>query len=318
MLKVSIIVAIYNIENELKDCLNSLKKQTYTDLEVLMVDDGSTDNSSRIARKFASNDSRFIYLRKKNGGLSDARNYGLDLASGSLLMFVDGDDYLTDYAIELVVDSFSKSERLDVMLCNAFVLKDGKLEEHNKDLHILTPKPGHEILKILLDKKAYKPTVWCNVYSAEFIRKNSLYFVKGLIHEDEEWLPRVLLKAKKVIYCPIKFYTYKADRSDSIMNKKGSLKHCKAKFFICHSLQNLYESYMDSGLISVTECETYCDYLSRMYMSTVVFVVNWNQYLKLIDRNLPFKLACSLKTKIKSLIFFLSPKVYRKLLDVMS
>ena len=99
-MKYDIIIPIYNIQQDLEKCLNSILRQTYGNFRAIMVDDGSTDQSSFIAKSFAAKDSRFEYYRKENGGLSDARNYGIAKASSEYLLFVDGDDFLEERALD--------------------------------------------------------------------------------------------------------------------------------------------------------------------------------------------------------------------------
>ena len=99
---ISIIVPIYNVEQYLNRCIESLVNQTYTNLEILLIDDGSTDNSGKLAEKWISNDQRIKVYHKKNGGLSDARNYGIKYAKGKYLSFVDSDDYVDMRFIEIL------------------------------------------------------------------------------------------------------------------------------------------------------------------------------------------------------------------------
>src|SRR3954469_3268168 len=103
MPRVSVVVPIYNVEAYLRECLESLADQTFEDLEVIMVDDGSTDGSAAIAEAFAARDARFILITQANGGLSAARNTGIDVATGEFLAFVDSDDVVAPNAYELLV-----------------------------------------------------------------------------------------------------------------------------------------------------------------------------------------------------------------------
>ena len=109
---VSIIVPVYNLEGYVTNCLNSLVNQTYRNLEILCIDDGSTDKSADMIKAFAEKDDRVIYLYKENGGVSSARNMGLDMFKGEYVMFVDGDDYLHPQAVEMLFFPFSQSHIL--------------------------------------------------------------------------------------------------------------------------------------------------------------------------------------------------------------
>ena len=106
---VSIIVPVYNLEGYVTNCLNSLVNQTYRNLEILCIDDGSADKSADVIKAFAEKDDRVIYLYKENGGVSSARNMGLDMFKGEYVMFVDGDDYLHPQAVDLFIKAKIKS-----------------------------------------------------------------------------------------------------------------------------------------------------------------------------------------------------------------
>ena len=108
-MRYDIIIPIYNIEQELGKCLDSIRHQAYGNFQAILVDDGSTDQSPSIAKSFAQKDSRFAYYRKENGGLSDARNYGIAKSSSDYLLFVDGDDFLEEYALSTVERELSSS-----------------------------------------------------------------------------------------------------------------------------------------------------------------------------------------------------------------
>lgn len=114
---VSVIVPIYNVQQFLNDCLNSISKQSYNNIEVLLIDDGSTDLSGKIASDFSRNDKRFFYYKKSNGGLSSARNYGIELAKGDWLVFIDSDDLVSPHFIEKLLNLVNKT-KTDIGICN--------------------------------------------------------------------------------------------------------------------------------------------------------------------------------------------------------
>lgn len=124
--KISVIVPIYNVENYLTDCVNSILQQTYQNLEIILVDDGSTDHCPEMCDEFAKKDSRIVVIHKKNGGVSDARNAGLDRVSGEYIGFVDGDDYLSQDMYQVLLDKILDTDA-DMAICN-FLFVD----EHHK------------------------------------------------------------------------------------------------------------------------------------------------------------------------------------------
>ena len=124
--KVSVIVAAYNIQDYIVKCLKSIANQTYKNFEVIVVDDGSSDNTGKLADEFAENDKRFIVIHKENGGVSSARNRGIDIASGDFIGFVDGDDIIEDDMYEMLVNNAIKYNA-DISHCGY------KLVENNKE-----------------------------------------------------------------------------------------------------------------------------------------------------------------------------------------
>ena len=115
---VSVIVPIYNVEDYLLTCIKSILNQTYTNIEVILVNDGSTDKSLDICKKIIRNDSRVRLISKKNGGLSEARNFGIDEALGEYYLFVDSDDYIKEDMIEKMVIAMNKERNIDLVICN--------------------------------------------------------------------------------------------------------------------------------------------------------------------------------------------------------
>lgn len=124
--QISVIIPIYNVEKYLSDCVESVLKQTYTDLEIILVDDGSQDASGQICDDYAKQDSRVQVIHKKNGGLSSARNAGIDQATGQYFFFLDSDDWIAENALELLYKEI-KSTGSDLALCNMqYVDEQGK------------------------------------------------------------------------------------------------------------------------------------------------------------------------------------------------
>lgn len=125
MCEISIIVPVYKVEPYLRKCVDSILAQTFTDFEVILVDDGSPDNSGKICDEYASKDSRVRVIHKKNGGLSSARNAGIDVARGKYLGFVDSDDYIEKDMYELLYDNIVK-EQADLSICGIYDVYEGK------------------------------------------------------------------------------------------------------------------------------------------------------------------------------------------------
>lgn len=214
---VSVIVPIYNVEKFLEKCLLSIKNQTFRNYEVLLIDDGSTDNSKKICEDFVKNDNRMKYFYKQNGGLSDARNYGLKYAKGNYLVFVDSDDYLEESFLATLYDGITKNNA-EVSVCS-FCLND---EKGNKLLDLSLNDSdaiidGRELLRRTTEyENGYSYTVvWNKMYRRELFK--DLKFKYGRLYEDEWISHHLYLNVKKVYLIDIPLYHY-VQRQKSITN----------------------------------------------------------------------------------------------------
>ena len=193
---VSIIVPVYNVEKYIRSCVDSILTQTYENLQVILVDDGTLDNSGKICDEFAKKDNRVTVIHKENGGLSSARNEGLDVASGDYIMFVDGDDYLADNAVEILL---SANEKYDADFVQ-FELIHTECEDYIKNS--VNEKYNVQIITDL-DKMYWKmyETVGSGESACTKLYKKHLFdglkFKEGIIHEDVYFTLFMLQKAKK-------------------------------------------------------------------------------------------------------------------------
>ncbi|MFR2551722.1 MAG: glycosyltransferase [Clostridioides difficile] len=139
MPKISIIVPVYNVEKYLEKCVRSILAQTFTDFELILVDDGSLDSSGAMCDQFAEQDQRVKVIHKENGGLSDARNAGIELATGEYLGFVDSDDYIADDMYELLYTNIVK-EDADLSICGIYDVYEGKEPVEKQQQYIVLDK----------------------------------------------------------------------------------------------------------------------------------------------------------------------------------
>lgn len=190
-IKVSVIVPIYNVEPYLEECLLSLEKQTLTGIEVILVNDGSTDDSGVIARKYAEKNENFSLIERANGGLSAARNTGLDKASGEYVYFLDADDYLLDNTLQILYTK-AKQGRLDVLKFVAYTFTEPFREfswtseggyKYKGDYPGIYK--GLDALQMFIDNDDASYPSCCLIFTKrETIEKNNLRFYEGIIHED--------------------------------------------------------------------------------------------------------------------------------------
>lgn len=203
--KVSIIIPVYNISEYIEECVKSLWNQTYNQLEIILINDGSTDNSGNICDELASKDKRIISVHKKNGGISEARNAGIDLASGEYLFFLDGDDYLENNTIEVLVHILEKN-KADI----SAILKVG----HSRITDEVIIGSSETMLYHLLNIPAVE--MWGKLYKKNLF--DNIRFPIGKKHEDLYILPTVIFGAEKIVVYHKGLYNYRV-REDSIMGK---------------------------------------------------------------------------------------------------
>ena len=190
--KISIIVPIYNVEKYLERCVDSLVNQTYENIEIILVDDGSPDYCPQLCDEYAKKDSRIVVIHKKNGGLSDARNYGLCKASGEYILYVDSDDYIELDSCEKLVNGMANN--VDMVVGAYKELRNNKVIEkrHSNLLQDKIYDAKEYVISAIKCDEWYAPA-WLNLYRRSFLIENNLYYKVGFYFEDIEMLPRLFL-----------------------------------------------------------------------------------------------------------------------------
>ena len=234
MPKVSVIVPIYNVEKYLEKCLDSLVNQTLEDIEIILVNDGSTDNSGQIAKEYASKyKEKIVYLEKQNGGLSDARNYGLEYAKGDYISFVDSDDYISKNLYSELARYMEEDYDMVKFGILTVNLKNNKITQN--ETKQFESKTGEEAFDILYKTDKMTEVAWGYLYKASFWKENNFKFTKDMYHEDFGLIPLVILKAKKVASTNILGYYYvQSDKSitrNSDEKKKLKMSYDLLKFY---------------------------------------------------------------------------------------
>ncbi|GAB3711983.1 glycosyltransferase family 2 protein [Flavobacterium koreense] len=181
-MKISIIIPVYNVAQYLRQCLDSVLSQSYNNIEIILVNDGSTDDSLSICEEYLQKDERILLLNKANGGLSDARNFGLPKATGDYIWFVDSDDWIVSNAIEILVANLSKleCEVLGFSFINYFE-DTNKFSEIAYSQSIALTTGNDYILKSTF----FFPSAWSHIYSRAFLEKHQLTFKVNQLHEDD-------------------------------------------------------------------------------------------------------------------------------------
>ncbi|MDR0547091.1 MAG: glycosyltransferase [Dysgonamonadaceae bacterium] len=208
MEKVSLIIPVYNVEKLLPKCLDSAMGQTYPELEIIVVNDGSPDRSDRVIAGYAAKDSRIVTVNKPNGGLSDARNAGMKVATGQYLCFLDGDDWLDSDFVERMLNQMITNQ-LDLVCCDyRYVWADG----HSIDKHFLDGLPPafsqREAIAAFL-KQQMLASVAIKMFRRQLCLENQLEFEQGVLWEDLLFTMQYLFHCKKVGIidgCPYNYF----------------------------------------------------------------------------------------------------------------
>lgn len=227
---ISIIVPVYKVEKYLKRCVDSILAQTYQNMEVILVDDGSPDNCGAICDRYKETDNRVVVIHKKNGGLSDARNAAIPLAKGEYISFIDSDDWISSYYVEHLYEAVAKCDA-DIGISwfeNVFVEKalQSKPEEPLSNYECLT---AEECLKKLLYQNGVEVCAWGKLYKTALIK--DLRYPAGKLYEDIPVTYEAVKQSKKIaVIGNVDYYYFQ--RTDSIQNiafnvrKMDGIEHC--------------------------------------------------------------------------------------------
>lgn len=284
MIKFSIIVAVYNIEKYIEQCIESIINQTYSAIEVILVNDGSTDNSLHILQEWQQKDRRIKIVNKKNGGLSSARNEGLKEATGDYVAYIDGDDWISLDMFErlsqkiykfkqpeIVTYSYIEYYSEDIQYIKSYNINDDELYQGNQ----------------FFEKSKFKVQAWSKIYKMSFLNKINLKFLEGRVHEDISYTIPLILCADKVINIDEPLYYYRQNRFGSIM---AHIKENNVDDFI-HALKFGYYFLQDKKKIT----SFYTKWLmNSFYRSCLTHLTNYKTLKYYMKKNKIEELVYSL------------------------
>lgn len=265
MMKLSIIIPVYNVEQYLQSCVQSVITQTYQDLQVILVNDGSTDSSGVLCDQLAQQDSRIQVVHKSNGGLSDARNAGFEVATGDYVAFLDSDDvYLLNDGLEQLM-ALAQAEQPDVLLFQAVdVYPHHQTVRKAYDVEYMATHSGAEVFAQLVRTQSFNMSACFQLIRCELLEQHQIYFEKGLLSEDVDWSLRLWCHVNKVHAINLPLYGYQ-HRDGSIsttytIRNLQSYEHIFAKFV---------QLYNERAVDDATESywQTTMGYLAQMYTS---------------------------------------------------
>lgn len=255
MIPISVIVPVYNVEKYLEDCLDSIRNQTWSDFECIMVNDGSTDQSGKICEDYAKRDSRFKVIQKENGGLSDARNTGIKAACGEYILFIDSDDWISCNMLERL---YQHAERfhLQITCCGVMTVDEiSKQQMERKELSAFCPENAVVSWKTCNTLQALNNITACNkLFQKKFLSDNNLLFEKGIKYEDIPFWSKTLFLADRIGCIPDSLYYYRIARADSIVNKKDfrGIPYARETQFKALQKHGLYPKYKNEFIACIT------------------------------------------------------------------
>lgn len=305
---ISIIVPVYNVELFLDDCVKSIVNQTYKNIEILLIDDGSKDNSGKMCDEYAKTDNRIKVIHKQNGGLSDARNYGIKKATGYYIMFVDSDDIISENIVSSLIQAINKSNS-DVSVCNLTHFQDGDLPLFS-DVKNVEDLSGKEALEDLLYQNFISTSSCAKLYKKGSI--SGITFVKGQRFEDNEFLFKVFSSVNKVTYVNANLYGYR-HREKSITTDMFSEKD----FDIIDIGKKILNEIKDENLKKAAIAYQ-CTNAFRIYLTADDEYLDDDRFLyckEFLNKNVALMIKnkkIRIKQKIASILYML--KIPRKIL----
>ena len=278
-MKTSIIIPVYNVEKYLENCIKSVLPLK-SELEILLIDDGSTDQSGKICDSLAEKDDRIRVIHKENGGLSDARNVGIENSTGDYLMFLDSDDFLDTKETERLLSKITDNTDAAIGLYREFYEGENLYRDEScvSFLQNTSVMIANDFLKIVpKDGKSCYLTAWRFIVKREVILKNNLYFFKGIYHEDEEWAPRLLFACDKINVTDCFFYCYRQAREGSIMGTVKPKRVWDTFTILEHNKRLLEQKSLDFAQREFLLCR-----MAALFCNNVInsYVLNRNDSVK--------------------------------------
>lgn len=285
---ISIIIPIYNVEKYLIECIESILEQNENDIEIILVNDGSTDNSGKIAEDYARKVKNIKFIHKKNGGLSSARNAGLEMASGEFVLFIDSDDSLFSQSISKIkaLIRLHKPELIYFSGIKTFDI-DGHIELYGNQENIICDS-GVNLYNILRKSKNYYTGVYYQCIKRKVLIENNITFYEGILHEDHLYTFRVFMSVNKCIATDEQIYKYRI-RENSIMTEKPDyIRRFEAFAITFNEMQNIYNNivnYFENNIELKKEVNNHINWIGWLAVKS---------YLRISDNNL-----CNIKNKMK-------------------
>lgn len=236
---ISIIIPVYNTDEYIKKCLMSVIRQTYKNLEIIIINDGSEDNSLSICEDIAEEDPRISIYSQKNGGIGFSRNHGIDLAKGKYIYFIDSDDSISPTCIESLVKLAMKYPSVDIVQGGMQVDQEPVSTYYNRK-HVPEYSANKKwIKKAFLRRKPIPVTPWNKLVRLDLIQRCNLYFINGIKHEDEDWSFYLAKNVQSIAFCFEVTYFYNRQNPHSVMHLCHELDARSWSIILSDFIQNI-------------------------------------------------------------------------------
>lgn len=301
--KISIIVPVYNVEKYIKKCIDSILAQTYKNYELLLINDGSTDNSGNICEEYRLKDNRITIINKENGGQADARNYGMEVAKGKYIIFIDADDYIDDNMLELLINPFLKYEDISFTSCGYYnVFLNDVLTNRNSGIEKILDKKQCEIS--LSRNKEICFMLWNKLFRRDIL--NNIRFIKGQLHEEIHFMREVCKVMNKCYYIDMPLYYYIRERDGNTESEFREQRLIALKEFDLFEKDMVIENNIDAAQsFSIMQMEFIISFYDKNKKNKQCKNQLKNKYNLLYKKNVN-----NIELRKKYKLFYYSPELF--------
>lgn len=313
-IKFSLIIPVYNTEKYLEKNINSIINQSYDNFEAIYLNDGSKDYSLKILKKYQKIDKRIKVIDKKNTGVSDTRNTGINKSTGDYICFVDSDDYLDKDFLKQLNDNIINNNNPELVKIKAISIdEDDKIVAEEIYSQGISNESGFEAFQRCVEFKYTIDSPWAFCYNAIYWKNNKFYFKIGTFHEDFGLIPEVLVKSKKVSFCEAKYY-YLVNRVGSTMNNKDEDFIWKKANDLLKNYDSLYKNVILQNFLTRQEKCFFKHYIDNSAVLRLhdLNKEKYNLYKKELKKRgiYKFNYICNFKLLVKKIILNLNSKKY--------
>ena len=265
---VSIVIPVYNVEAYIEKCLQSVLNQSYRGIEIIVINDGSPDKSEDIILHLAATDSRIKYLKKENGGLSSARNAGIDIATGDYICFVDSDDWLDENFIKDLLEAI-KQDNTDIAICNmTYIYPNGSIKKRTPKIEKKKVVSNIEGLRDLFNGDKFKFHAQNKIYKARLFKEIGIRYPDGKIYEDVFTTYKLFYETRQISYVNKELYFYLQNRPGSILQTRFNNK----RFDIFEALDNI-ESFMVNNNLELKDEFQHLVVINTISLANYIYLI---------------------------------------------